>query len=224
MNRISVILIDDHAVVRAGFRLLLAEHKCLDIVAETGRGEEVIQLYQEQKPDVLVMDLSMPGIGGLECIRRLLAREPLAKVLVFSVHDEQVYVSRALAAGAKGYITKNSAPTILVEAIETIAAGKPYIEAGLNSFQSYANGNPINPANNYQLLIKLLTAKEFDVFCLLARGFTTQKIANELCLGYKTVANYGTQIKSKLNATTVAELAHIAAVLGIIKVTPENSN
>jgi DNA-binding NarL/FixJ family response regulator len=224
MTKISVILVDDHAVVRAGFRLLLAEHESLEVLAEGSRGEEVFQLYQEKKPDVLVMDLSMPGIGGLECIRRLLARAPEAKILVFSVHDEQVYVSRALAAGAKGYITKNSAPTILAEAIEQIATGNQYVEAGLAGKHDHKKTELSNPENDYQQLIKQLTAKEFDIFCLLAKGFTTQKIAAELCLGYKTVANYGTQIKSKLNAATVAELAHIAAILGIIKVSPENGS
>ena len=222
MTRISVILVDDHAVVRAGFRLLLAEHERLEVVAEASRGEEVFQLYQEKKPDVLVMDLSMPGIGGLECIRRLLARSPEVKILVFSVHDELVYVNRALSAGARGYITKNSAPTILAEAIEQIAAGNLYIETGLAGNHDHKKPDLISPNNNYQDLIKQLTAKEFDVFCLLAKGLTTQKIASELCLGYKTVANYGTQIKSKLNAATVAELAHIATALGVIKVTPEN--
>ncbi|MFZ2312428.1 MAG: response regulator transcription factor, partial [Methylobacter sp.] len=115
-NRIKVILVDDHAVVRAGFRLLLSTEDSIEVIAEAERGEAACQLYLEQRPDVMVLDLSMPGIGGLESIRRICNRDSTARILVFSVHDEMVYVDRAMNAGAKGYITKNSAPGILVEA------------------------------------------------------------------------------------------------------------
>jgi DNA-binding NarL/FixJ family response regulator len=158
----------------------------------------------------------MPGIGGLECTRRIRSRDPQAKILVFSVHDEGVYVSRAIDAGAKGYITKSSAPEILVDAIHNVAAGGIFIEPGLennNLFPAY----PLTAEVDYKSLMGTLTPKEFDVFCLLAKGLTNHKIANELCLGYKTVANYGTQIKNKFNASTVAELAHIATALGVLK-------
>jgi two-component system, NarL family, invasion response regulator UvrY len=211
MKKISVLLVDDHAVVRAGFRMLLASTSTIEIVAEAERGEAACQLYLEKQPDVVVLDLSMPGIGGLECLRRICNRDPLAKILVFSVHDESVYVSRAIAAGAKGYITKNSAPEILVDAIQNIAAGGMYIEPSLEKIGFMHKPEDVD----YKNLINTLTPKEFDVFCLLAKGLTTHKIADELCLGYKTVANYGTQIKSKFNASTVAELAHIANALGI---------
>jgi two-component system, NarL family, invasion response regulator UvrY len=212
MKKISVILVDDHAVVRAGFRMLLASANTIEVVAEAERGEVACQLYLEKQPSVVVLDLSMPGIGGLECIRRIYGRDPQAKILVFSVHDESVYVRRAIEAGAKGYITKNSAPEILVDAIQKIAAGGIYIEAGLEKTSRIHQNEA-----DYKNLINTLTPKEFDIFCLLAKGLTTHKIANELCLGYKTVANYGTQIKNKFNASTVAELAHIATALGIIK-------
>jgi two-component system, NarL family, invasion response regulator UvrY len=192
--------------------MLLASTNSIEIVAEADRGEAACQLFMEKQPDVVVLDLSMPGIGGLECIRRICNRDPNAKILVFSVHDESVYASRAMEAGAKGYITKNSAPEILVDAIQKIAAGDRYIEAGLEKI-SRIHQNEVD----YKNLINTLTPKEFDIFCLLAKGLTTHKIADELCLGYKTVANYGTQIKNKFNASTVAELAHIATALGIIK-------
>jgi len=211
-DRIKVILVDDHAVVRAGFRMLLSTAKNIDVIAEAERGEQACQLYLEKQPDVMVLDLSMPGIGGLESIRRICSRDSEAKILVFSVHDEMVYVNRAMNAGAKGYITKNSAPAILVTAIQKIANGDNYIEEGL-----IKNKPDVGNEINYRVLIDSLTAREFDVFLLLAKGLTVHKTADELCLGYKTVANYGTQIRSKLNVTTVAELAHIAMVLGIMK-------
>jgi DNA-binding NarL/FixJ family response regulator len=211
-NRIKVILVDDHAVVRAGFRLLLSTAEDIDVIDEAERGEQACQLYLEKQPDVMVLDISMPGIGGLETIRRICSRDSQAKILVFSVHDEMVYVNRAMNAGAKGYITKSSAPGILVTAIRKIADGDCYIEQGLLKSSPLLNNEV-----NYRTLIDSLSAREFDVFLLLAKGLTVHKVADELCLGYKTVANYGTQIKSKLNVSTVAELAHIAMALGVMK-------
>lgn len=212
INKIKVILVDDHAVVRAGFRMLLSAEADIDVIAEAERGEAACQLYLEQQPDVLVLDLSMPGIGGLETIRRICNRDSNAKVLVFSVHDEMVYVDRAMKAGAKGYITKNSAPEILVTAIQKIASGEIYIEQGLMKTMSLENSEA-----DYQTIVDTLSPREFDVFLLLAKGLTAHKIADELCLGYKTVANYGTQIRSKLKVSSVAELAHIAMILGVMK-------
>lgn len=211
-DKIKVILVDDHAVVRAGFRMLLSTEADIDVIAEADRGEAACQLYLEQQPDVMVLDLSMPGIGGLESIRRICNRDNNAKILVFSVHDEMVYVDRAMKAGAKGYITKNSAPGILVTAIQKIAAGEIYIERGLMKNLTLQNSE-----TDYQTLIDSFSAREFDIFLLLAKGLTAHKIADELCLGYKTVANYGTQIRGKLKVSTVAELAHIAMVLRVMK-------
>ncbi|PPD49351.1 MAG: DNA-binding response regulator [Methylobacter sp.] len=207
---IKILLVDDHAIVRAGFRLLLSAVETVEVVAEAERGEAVFQLCQETHPDVIVLDLSMPGIGGLETLRRVCLRDENAKVLVFSVHDESVYVNRALAAGAKGYITKSSAPHILVEAIHKIADGEIYIEQGLLKASLSVQ------VNHYRSIVETLSPREFDIFLLLAKGLTAHKIAEELCLGYKTVANYGTHIKNKLNVSTVAELAHIAMVLGAV--------
>lgn len=208
---IRVLLVDDHAVVRAGFRLLLASVDSIEVVAEAARCEKACKLYEDKRPDVVVMDLSMPGIGGLEGIRRITARDPEAKILVFSIHDEKVYVDRALAAGAKGYITKNSAPENLITAVQAIAGGKTYVEAGLKT-----SGALQAEQEDYQSLLATLTPKEFDVFRLLAKGLTTHEAANELCLGVKTVANYSTQVKAKLKANTAAELARIAIDLNLI--------
>jgi DNA-binding NarL/FixJ family response regulator len=217
-NRIKVILVDDHAVVRAGFRMLLSTDDTIEVIAEADRGEAACQLYLEKQPDVMVLDLSMPGIGGLETIRRICNREPQAKILVFSVHDERVYVDRAMNAGAKGYISKHAHPDILIAAIQTIAEGEVYVEQGLiRDDHTFLNTCPETRETDYKTLIDSLTAREFDVFLLLAKGLTAHKIAGELCLGYKTVANYGTQIRSKLKVSSVAELAHIALISGVMK-------
>jgi len=212
-KKINVLLVDDHAVVRAGFKLLLsAATSNIEVVAEADRGELAIQLYQSQQPHIIVMDLSMPGIGGLETIKRIIQRDQEANILVFSVHDEGVYVHRALNAGAKGYITKNSAPNILPEAINKIMQGEKYIEQGLIK----ENTGQSTPHDHLQI-INAFSVREFDIFRLLAKGFNAHKIAEELCLGYKTVANYVTQIKKKLHVSSIAEIAHIAVMQGIVK-------
>lgn len=209
MTTIKVILVDDHAVVRAGFRLLLSTEASIEVIAEAERGEQAYQLYLEKQPDIIVLDLSMPGIGGLETIRRIYSRDNKAKILVFSVHDELVYINRAMNAGACGYISKSSAPHYLVQAIQRVAAGEFYIEQSLQQ-------HTLDETLNYRVLVETLSPREFDVFLLLAKGLTAHKIADELCLSYKTVANYGTQIKAKLTVNTVAELARIAIVLGLL--------
>lgn len=211
-KKISIILADDHAIVRAGFRMLLATDDAIEVLAEAEQGEQACQLYFERQPDVLVMDLSMPGFGGLESIRRICHRDAQAKILVFSVHDEAVYVQRAMQAGARGYITKTAHPDILLAAIHAIASGAEYIESGLLPQTKTIQGD-----QGYRLIIEQLSDREFDVFLLLAQGLTPHKIAEELCLGYKTVANYGTQIRNKLNVASVAEMAHIAMILGLHK-------
>ena len=207
---VKIILVDDHAVVRAGFKMLLSSGGAIDVIGEAARGEQAIQLYQDLQPDIVVMDLSMPGIGGLESIRRIIQRDANALILVFSVHHEQVYVQRALEAGAKGYITKNSAPEILSEAIEAILLRKCYVETGL-----LKHGGVVEHSD-YQAVIAAFSPREFDVFNLLAQGLTVHKIADQLCLGNKTVANYATQVKRKLQVDTTAELAHIAVTLGLV--------
>lgn len=203
---IKVILVDDHTVVRAGFKMLLATDEQIEVIAEAERGEQAIQLYLDKQPDVMVMDISMPGIGGLEAIRRICKRDSQAKILVFSVHNEQVFINQAIEAGAKGFISKNSAAHILIEAIQYIDNGKRYIEDGLM---------PAMPSAQ-QKIIDTLSPREFDIFLLLAKGQTAHKISADLCLSYKTVANYSTQIKKKLNVVTVAELTHIALLYGVV--------
>ena len=212
MTPINIILVDDHAIVRAGFQMLLATESSINVIAEAERGEQACQLYADLQPDVVVLDLSMAGIGGLETIRRLCHRDPNAKILVFSVHDENVYIDRALDAGAKGYISKNAHPDILIEAIQRVANAEIYIEQGLIA-------ETVNTTNDtdYKTIVDSLSPREFDVFLLLAKGYTAHKIADELCLGYKTAANYSTQIKNKLKVSTVAELVHIAILLDLIK-------
>lgn len=203
-KKIRVLLVDDHAVVRAGYRMLLKNSEDIEVVAEADSGERACKAFADLKPDVVVMDLSMPGIGGLEAIRRIIARDANAKILVFSMHEDTVFVEQALQAGAQGYLTKSSAPEILVEAIKELAAGKSHIDSDI--VQRLA----IQKSRGKDSPFSGLSTREFEIFCLLAEGLNTSEIAKRLSLSYKTVANYSTQIKSKLNVSTVAELARLA--------------
>ena len=214
-NKIDVLLVDDHAVVRAGFRMLLSSQPFIGNIVDVDRGELVCHEYERSHPDVVVMDLSMPGIGGLETIRRLKRQDPQAVVLVYSIHDESVYVERAIQAGAKGYVTKNSAAEVLAEAVSTVVQGRRYIDPEI--LPSLDDFKQPTDTLHYGQVIESLSPREFDVFCRTARGMTAHEVAAELHLGYKTVANYNTTIKNKLNVNTTADLANIAVILGIIK-------
>lgn len=213
-NKISVLLVDDHEVVRAGFKILLSVQPDISDIFDINRGELVSQEYVRVSPAVVVMDLSMPGIGGLETIRRLVKQDPLAKILVYSIHDETVYVERAMQAGASGYVSKNSAAEILADAVREVARGEKYIEAKLLPEIDDVRKNNFA---HYKDMIDLLSPREFEVFVRLAKGMTVHDISENLHLGYKTVANYSTQVKAKLKANSVAEIANIAMVIGVIK-------
>lgn len=210
---VRIMLVDDHAVVRAGYRVLLSQAAHLAVVVEAESGEQACQYYAEYWPDVVVMDLSLPGIGGLAAIRRIRARDENARILVFSIHDETAYVSRALEAGAQGYISKASAPDILLEAVLKIAAGGIYVEPALaqRMAEQSPSGDPPDTA------VAELSAREFDVFCLLAQGHTTRQVAEKLHMGYKTAANHATAIRSKLGVNTTAEMAKLAYRQGLLK-------
>jgi two-component system invasion response regulator UvrY len=216
-EKINVLLVDDHAVVRTGYKTYLALSNRIGRIYEADRGETACQLYTQYLPDLVVMDLSMPGIGGFETIRRLLVRDPSCKILVFSIHHELVYVTRAIKAGAKGYITKNSVPETLVTAVCKISQGGTFVEPELA--QQLAVSLAMDQDESEK--IKQLSPREFDVFCLLANGYTVRKAAEKLCLSYKTVCNHGTSIKEKLGVETLTELTLLASRQGLINVNQE---
>ncbi|MEY8200891.1 MAG: response regulator transcription factor, partial [Colwellia sp.] len=167
IEKIKVLLVDDHAVVRAGFRMLLASQDFIGDIVDIERGEVATKEYQRFQPDVVVMDLSMPGIGGLEAIRRLCKHDPNALILVYSIHDESIYVERALDAGAKGYVSKNSAAEVLAKAVAVIADGKRYVEQGLLPEQDDIS---LHEVENLNHTLSALSPREFDVFRLLSKG------------------------------------------------------
>lgn len=210
-KKIKVLLVDDHAVVRAGYRMLLQGTDVFEIVAEAENGEMACKYYVDMSPDVVVMDLSLPGMGGLEAIRRIIARDSAACILVFSMHEETIFVEQALNAGAKGYITKSAAPKTLIDAIKELAAGKQFLDAEI------AQRLAFQKTRDKDMPFSMLSTLEFGIFCLLAEGHNTSEIAKRLSLSYKTVANYSTQIKSKLNVNTIAEITRLAIRHNIVQ-------
>jgi len=210
MSPIKVMLVDDHAVVRMGFKMLLEMDADIKVVAEAESGEHGIQRYMEFKPHVVVMDITMPGMGGLEAIERILAKDGAAKILVLSAHEDSVHPKRVLNAGAMGYLTKRSAAEELIKAIRTVASGKKYLEA------SVAQQMAIQQLSGNQNPVDVLSPREFEVFMALANGKTTNKIAENLFLSPRTVGTHLYNIKQKLNANNSAEIALIAMRSGLI--------
>ena len=204
VKRIRVLMVDDHAVVRAGYRMLLKNSEDIEVVAEAENGEQACKCYIDFKPDIVVMDLSLPGISGLEVIRRIIGRDHDARILVFSMHEGTIFVEQALQAGARGYITKSSAPEALVYAIRKLASGQLHLDSDI------AQRLALHKTRDKDTPFSSLSTREFEIFCLLAEGLNTSEIAKRLSLSYKTVANYSTQIKGKLNVSTVAEIARMA--------------
>lgn len=201
---IRVLLVDDHPIVRAGFGRLLEQGGDIRIVAEAGDAAAGYAAFVAHAPDVVVSDLAMAGGGGLDLIRRVLVRDPGARILVFSMYDGDVLVRRALAAGARGFVTKASAPACLVRAIQAVDAGQRYLAPGLAP--NSAQGDAAHEAER----LGALSGREFDVFRLLAEGHTGAECAQALNLSPKTIANYQTAIKEKLGVSTLAALAHLA--------------
>lgn len=210
-GKLRILLVDDHAVVRAGYRLLLKQSERIEIVAEAETGEQACKLFTELNPDLALMDISLPGMGGLEAIRRIMRRDADAKVLVFSMYEDPVFVDQAVRAGARGYLTKNSAPELLLTAIEEIAAGGTYLDRDIAQRLAFQKArDETGPFSG-------LSTREFEIFCLLAEGLNAAEIAQRLSIGYKTAANYSARIKNKLQVRTAAELVRLAIRHNIVQ-------
>jgi DNA-binding NarL/FixJ family response regulator len=202
-------------IVRAGYKTYLSLSENIGEIYEADRGEIACQLFSQYHPDIVLLDLSMPGIGGFETIKRLTHRDENCKILVFSIYDEPIYATRAIKAGAKGYLTKSSMPDTLMTAVHKIAQGGCYIETELA--QQIVMSITASDSEETDR-IKTLSPREFDIFCLLANGYTSHQIAEKLCLSYKTVCNHATVIKEKLAVTTTAGMTLLAMREKLIKV------
>jgi DNA-binding NarL/FixJ family response regulator len=210
MKRIRILLADDHAVVRQGFRMILSAHADLEIVGEAGNGREAIELSATLRPDVVVMDVAMPELNGIEATRRLTAENPHIRVVALSMHKDSVYVREILRAGARGYLLKDSVAEDLVAAVRSVAAGEGYLSPAIsNAVLDDYRKHVTNP-------IDLLSSREREVLQMLAEGKTNKEIAVTLNLSVYTVDAHRGRIMEKLNVHSINELVRFAVRNGLV--------
>jgi DNA-binding NarL/FixJ family response regulator len=211
MKKTRILLADDHRMVRQGFRLILQAQEDMEVIGEAGNGREAVELAKSLKPDVVVMDVTMPELNGIEATRRIREAEPFVRVLALSVHRDGIYVRETVRAGAEGYILKESADSELIAAVRAVAQGNSYLSpeiAGsvLKDYRKHAT-NPID----------LLSSREREVLQLIAEGRTTKEIAASLNLSVYTVDGHRTRIMEKLGLHSVGELVRFAVRSGIVE-------
>ena len=208
---IKVMVVDDHELVRTGITRILNDAPGIRVVAEAASGEESIQVATKHKPDVMLMDLSMPGMGGLEATRKLIQLFPAMKVIVVSVHAEEPFPSRMLQAGASGYLTKGCAVEEIISAIKTVAAGERYLGADIAQKLALKMGESgaDNPFDS-------LSSREMQVMLMITQGHKPHAISDKLCLSPKTVSTYRHRLYEKLGVKGDVELARLAMNYGII--------
>lgn len=205
---IRLLLVDDHPVVRAGYERLLEQTGDMRVVAQAADVDAGCAAFVDLAPDVTITDLSMPGSGGLDLIRRLRERDVNARMLVFSMYDSEMLVRRAFEVGARGFLPKSSAPNCLIDAVRAVHAGQRYLGPGLPAHLLQSAAMPDR--------LDSLTPREFEIFRLLARGEALADCARALHLSAKTVSNHQSQIKEKLGVTTSAALVHLAIRHGVV--------
>ncbi len=205
----KILIVDDHPIIRTGLRRLLAGEPEIEI-REAASGREAISAFREDRPALVILDLNLPGLGGLEVIARLKIEDPAARILVLSMHDEEIHVTRALQAGAIGYISKNAPPGEIIEAIRRVADGHTYIEHEIAERLVFSNIRAPSHA------LEHLSSRDLEILRLLAGGCTLLQIADTIGVSYKTAANNCTQIKVKLGATSAADLIRIAMRSGLV--------
>lgn len=209
IRRISVLLVDDHAVVREGYRRLLERDESLIVVGEAATMAQTLLLDGELRPQVIVLDIALPGVSGIEILRRLIARRSEARVLMFSMYQDGIYATHAMNAGAYGYLSKASAPDLLVSAVRAVADGRRYISPDVQHAMTTQSSAATQLAH-------ALSTRELEVLRLLAQGYAIDEIAVRLGLSPKTAANHQSSIKQKLGAGSALQLILIAQQFGLI--------
>jgi len=209
---IKVLLIDDHELVRMGIKRLLQDVQGFKVVGVGGSGEEAVQLAKELVPDVVIMDVNMPGIGGLEATRKMIRHNPDIKILALTIYEDEPYPSRLLQAGASGYITKGCDPDEMIRAVRTIHSGQRYISPGI------AQQIAINRVTKGEgTPLDLLSERELQIMLMITQGQKVQDISKKLCLSPKTVNSYRYRIFEKLGINSDVELTLMAMRLGMLE-------
>ena len=212
---IQILLVDDHDLVRAGLKRILEDVNNIKVIGEACTGEEAIQMVRLRKPDVVIMDVNMPGIGGLETTRKIMQIDANIKVIVVTVHVEEPYPTRLLEAGAAGYLTKSCAVDEIVMAIQAVAKGERYVSADIARQVALS----MLPGGKRSLFEKL-SQREMQVMLMVTQGQSIQDISDRLCLSPKTVSTYRYRLYEKLAVENDVELTHLAMRHGIITVEP----
>jgi len=209
-STIKVLLVDDHEIVRVGFGRLIETTTDIEVIAEAESGEEAYQQVKDLQPDITVMDLNMPGIGGLEAISRICKRDPKAKIIALTVHETEPFPTRVMEAGAKAYLSKRCAPQELLNAIRKVHKGGTFITPRVVREMNKTPGAGVSA-------ISRLTAREFQVFSMLAEGRTPIDIGEDMNLSHKTIHSHRANIMKKLKLETTASIVHFALLQGVVE-------
>lgn len=220
MNPIRVLLADDHALFRAGLRAIFQSMHGIDVVAEAENGRDALRLIGEDRPDVVIMDISMAELSGMEALRRISKEYPLVRVIMLSMHSSTQYVLESIEAGAAGYLLKDSALSELEEALRTVARGEMYLGPSLTRSVIDAYRNRANGRAAGNRLLEVLTSRQREVLQLIAEGHSTKEIASKLDMSVKTAEVHRTQLMKRLDIHDVAGLVRFAVACGLI--TPED--
>jgi DNA-binding NarL/FixJ family response regulator len=213
MSRIQVLLADDHALVRAGIRMLLESFPGIDIVGEASDGRRAVELVKSKRPDVVLMDIAMPGLNGLEAVSRLSKDYPDVRVIILSMHATEEYVLKALQAGARGYLIKDAATTELELAVRSVAYGRTYLSPSISNYvvDGYVQGTEEDGRT-----IDTLTSRQREILQLIAEGCTTKEIAEMLKVSVKTVESHRSRLMERINVHDVAGLVRYAIRVGLV--------
>ena len=213
---LTVLLADDHKLLRSGLKLLLQRNPDLLVVGEAADGEETLRLFGQLEPDILLLDLSMPNMDGMECLREIKSRRPDAKVIVLTMHEDENYIRQAMQAGASAYVQKSAADTDLFKAIEAVQAGELYLSQQDSKLLLHVLLSREQETVDKQAPYVLLSPREREVLRLIAHGYSLAEVAERLSLSIKTVDTYKVRLMEKLAATKKSELVSYALKYGLL--------
>ena len=215
-QKLTVLLADDHKLLRSGLKLLLQRNPDLLVVGEAADGEETLRLFGQLEPDILLLDLSMPNMDGMECLREIKSRRPDAKVIVLTMHEDENYIRQAMQAGASAYVQKSAADTDLFKAIEAVQAGELYLSQQDSKLLLHVLLSREQETVDKQAPYVLLSPREREVLRLIAHGYSLAEVAERLSLSIKTVDTYKVRLMEKLEATNKSELVSYALNYGLL--------